>query len=84
MSKAKVAPPTVIQGKVLLTRVAAWCSASGLPAMVYDEPLEGSFQVITKRHLYHWMAGRDLYPTPEQFDALTQGQQVRFGLSQWA
>jgi hypothetical protein len=75
--------PEILEIEVMLAHVGGWTQGS-LVACTYEQPLAGQVQVIKKTHLYHRMAGRDLYPTTEQFDALVAGQHVTFGAHQWA
>lgn len=83
-SRKKPAPPKTLEVDVTIVRPGGWSSITGQVAIVYDERLRGRVEVINRGHLYHSEAGRDLYPTAEQFDALCRGEQVRFGMSQWA
>lgn len=85
MAKSKL--PKIIKisdGQVTLTCVGARDYA-GRVVCTYPQRLEeGSLQVVSKKHVYHWMAGRDLYPTEDQMAALLAGQPVTFGSAQWA
>lgn len=75
--------PTRLTVEVRLTRIGGW-NAAGLVHSAYKRVLQGLVEVISPRHLYHWIAGKDLYPTAEQFELLKQGQPVTLGTSQWA
>jgi len=83
----KVAPPKMVDvtpGQLSIERVGGWTQA-GLVAMTYHEALPGGrVEIISKRHLYHPIAGRDLYPLPEQLEAMKAGQPVKFTGKQWA
>lgn len=79
----KLKPGTIIQGKASCHRVAAWC-LTGLVAATYEDDISGPFEYISPRHLYQWMRGIDVYPTPEQLDALRAGEKVVFSMKQWA
>lgn len=59
-------------------------NSAGLVALTYEDDISGIFEVITRRHLYNWQRGIDVYPTPEQLAALLEGRRVVFGMSQWA
>lgn len=73
----------ITDGQVTLTRIGAWDRA-GQVVCTYPSLLEeGALEVISPRHLYHRMAGRDLYPTPTQMEALLAAQPVTFGTAQW-
>lgn len=58
--------------------------SAGHVALTYQDDISGTFEVITRRHLYNGQRGIDVYPTPEQLAALLEGRQVVFGMSQWA
>jgi hypothetical protein len=85
MSKPKL--PKIIKisdAQVTLTCVGARNHA-GQVVYTYPQLLEkGSLEVVSPKHVYHWMAGRDLYPTEEQMAALCAGRPVTFGSAQWA
>lgn len=68
--------PRVIEADVTIRRVGGWDSA-GHVALTYEEDISGRFEVLTRGHLYNWVRGIDIYPTPEQLAALLAGQPIR-------
>ncbi len=79
----KAEQPRQFDVDVRLTCIGGW-NAAGLVHSTYERVLQGLVEVISPTHLYHGIAGKDLYPTVEQFELLQQGQPVTLGTSQWA
>ena len=46
--------------------------------------ISGTFEVISKRHLYNWIVGIDIYPSVEQVASLRRGESITLGMDNWA
>lgn len=67
--------PRRLQANVTIDRVGSWTWA-GQVNSTYPEDISGEFEVITRGHLYNWVRGIDIYPTPAQFADILAGKPI--------
>lgn len=79
----KLKPFQIIEGRAVRIMPGGFDRA-GSVVCTYEEDISGPFEYISPRHLYQWHRGVDVYPTPEQLDALRAGEKVVFHMKQWA
>lgn len=68
--------PAVLHAEVVIIETFGY-GPTGVAHYSQNRDISGQFQVVTRRHLYNWVLGIDIYPTPEQFQTLLEGKPLR-------
>lgn len=82
-AKPKLKPLSIFEGKAVRILPGGF-DLAGNVVCTYEEDISGPFEYHSPRHLYQWHRGVDVYPTPEQLEALLAGEKVVFNMRQWA